>query len=258
MSLSAAGISRAPCHDRCPRRVRVHDVVLPARATSGRRIAVALSGLGQQGKADDRLPAWRRAQRAYLGPVLPGAARRFSLHRARPARPRRHRLGARRRLFDCRAGRRHQGFIDHIGLDKFVLVGMSMGAINSLAFAINHHDRLSHLVIIDAGPEMRRPGSSRIRDFVNDVAEPSSIEAIIEQALAIQPAPRPENPAAQPDARSAAAARRQLALEIRPQPLSAARPGSTPRPSGRALADGLAGDHLPDPGRARRRERRVP
>ena len=38
--------------------------------------------------------------------VLPGAARRFPLHRARPARPRRHRLGARRRLFDRRAGRR--------------------------------------------------------------------------------------------------------------------------------------------------------
>src|SRR3954467_12241509 len=80
-----------------------------------------------------------------------------------------------------------RGFIDRIGLDKFVLVGMSMGAINALAYAINHSDRLSHLVIIDAGPEMRRPGSSRIRDFVNDVADAVSIEAIIERALQFNP-----------------------------------------------------------------------
>ena len=62
-----------------------------------------------------------------------------------------------------------------------------MGAINALAYAVNHSDRLSHLVIIDAGPEMRRPGSSRIRDFVNDVADVVSIEAIIERALQFNP-----------------------------------------------------------------------
>ena len=80
-----------------------------------------------------------------------------------------------------------RGFIDHLGLKDFVLVGMSMGAINALSYAINHSDRLSHLVIIDAGPEMRRPGSSRIRDFVNDVADAVSIEAIIERALQFNP-----------------------------------------------------------------------
>jgi len=80
-----------------------------------------------------------------------------------------------------------RGFIDKIGLDGVVLVGMSMGAINALAYAINHSDRLSHLVIIDAGPEMRRPGSSRIRDFVNDVADAVSVEAIIERALQFNP-----------------------------------------------------------------------
>lgn len=79
------------------------------------------------------------------------------------------------------------GFIDRLGLDRFVLAGMSMGAINALAYAINHSERLSHLVIIDAGPEMRRPGSRRIRDFVNDVADAVSIEAIIERALEFNP-----------------------------------------------------------------------
>jgi esterase len=80
-----------------------------------------------------------------------------------------------------------KGFVDHLGLDKFILVGMSLGAINSLAFAVAHPERLSHLVIIDAGPEMRRPGSSRIRDFVTQVQETVTVEAIIEKALEFNP-----------------------------------------------------------------------
>ena len=80
-----------------------------------------------------------------------------------------------------------KGFIDHLGLDKFILVGMSMGAINSLNFAINYPEMLSNLVIIDAGPEIRRPGSSRIRDFVNGVQETVTLEGIIEKALEFNP-----------------------------------------------------------------------
>ena len=80
-----------------------------------------------------------------------------------------------------------KGFVDKLGLDKFILVGMSLGAINSLAFAIAHPERLDALVIIDAGPEMRRPGSSRIRDFVDDSEHLVSVEAIIERALKFNP-----------------------------------------------------------------------
>jgi pimeloyl-ACP methyl ester carboxylesterase len=80
-----------------------------------------------------------------------------------------------------------KGFAEAIGLDNFVLVGMSMGAINGLAYAIAHPETLSALVLIDAGPNVRRPGSSRIRNFVNGGAEPSSLEAIIERALEFNP-----------------------------------------------------------------------
>jgi pimeloyl-ACP methyl ester carboxylesterase len=80
-----------------------------------------------------------------------------------------------------------KGFVDHLGLDKFILVGMSLGAINSIAFAVAYPERLSNLVIIDAGPEMRRPGSSRIRDFVSSVQETVTVEAIIEKALKFNP-----------------------------------------------------------------------
>jgi pimeloyl-ACP methyl ester carboxylesterase len=80
-----------------------------------------------------------------------------------------------------------KGFVEAIGLDRFVLVGMSMGAINGLAYAIAYPETLSALVLIDAGPNVRRPGSSRIRNFVNGGAEPSSLEAIIARALEFNP-----------------------------------------------------------------------
>jgi pimeloyl-ACP methyl ester carboxylesterase len=80
-----------------------------------------------------------------------------------------------------------KGFVDTLGLDRFVLAGMSLGAINALAFAIHYPERLSHLVLIDAGPEVRRPGSRRIRDFVNGSAKQETLEEIIERALAFNP-----------------------------------------------------------------------
>ena len=80
-----------------------------------------------------------------------------------------------------------RGFADRLGLDRFVLVGQSMGAINGLAFAVAHPERLSALVMIDAGPEVRRRGSSRIREFVNGGAKPETLEEIIERALAFNP-----------------------------------------------------------------------
>jgi pimeloyl-ACP methyl ester carboxylesterase len=80
-----------------------------------------------------------------------------------------------------------RGFAAALGLDGFVLVGMSMGAINGLAYAIAYPETLSALVLIDAGPHLRRPGSRRIRDFVNGGAEPESLEAIVARALAFNP-----------------------------------------------------------------------
>jgi esterase len=80
-----------------------------------------------------------------------------------------------------------KGFAEAMGLDRFVLVGMSLGAINSLAYAIEHSATLSALVLIDAGPNVRRSGSRRIRDFVNGGTEPETLESIIARALAFNP-----------------------------------------------------------------------
>ena len=150
----------------------------------------------------DAVPAWRRTERAHLGSVLPGAARRLSLRRARPARPRRHRLGAGCGLFDarrssttpgvCRPARPRQVHPGrHVdGRDQLArLCDQSSGAAVALG---DHRCRAGDAAAgLEPHPRFRQRRAPR----------PSSIEAIIEKALAIQPAARPEDPAPQPDAR---------------------------------------------------------
>jgi esterase len=99
-----------------------------------------------------------------------------------------------------------RGFADQLGLDQFVLVGQSMGAINGLAFAVAYPERVSVLVMIDAGPEVRRPGSRRIRDFVNGGEKPESLDEIIARALTFNPRRDPQ------------VLRRSLMHNLRPQP----------------------------------------
>jgi esterase len=53
-------------------------------------------------------------------------------------------------------------FVDRMGLDRFDLLGLSMGGINALAYASTHPDRIDRLVIIDIGPEISPEGLQRI------------------------------------------------------------------------------------------------
>jgi len=85
-----------------------------------------------------------------------------------------------------------KGFADRLGWTRFALVGMSMGGLNGLAFAEAYPQRVTALVMVDIGPDAHRPGSSRIRDFVNDVAEPGPLQAIIDRALEFNPRRDPE------------------------------------------------------------------
>ncbi len=80
-----------------------------------------------------------------------------------------------------------RGFAEALGLDRLILAGQSLGAINALAYAIEYPHTLEALVLIDAGPSTRRAGASRIRAFVSEVAEPPSLDAIIERAMAFNP-----------------------------------------------------------------------
>ena len=77
-------------------------------------------------------------------------------------------------------------FVRAMKLDRFVLVGMSLGGVNSLAWAGQHSKQLAGLVIIDVGPEIRREGVKKIQAFTAD-STPIDIEQMISRALAFNP-----------------------------------------------------------------------
>jgi pimeloyl-ACP methyl ester carboxylesterase len=80
-----------------------------------------------------------------------------------------------------------EAFVDHLGLDQFVLVGHSMGGFNAFNYAFHHSRRLAALVLVDAGPSMLGTGAGRIVDFVTQTAELDSLEEAIEKAIAFNP-----------------------------------------------------------------------
>jgi pimeloyl-ACP methyl ester carboxylesterase len=78
-------------------------------------------------------------------------------------------------------------FARQVGLDKFVLVGTSMGGIIAMAYAAEHGERLSGLVINDIGPEAEA-GTQRITQMVG--GRPDDF-ATLEEAIAYRAAVSP-------------------------------------------------------------------
>ena len=66
-----------------------------------------------------------------------------------------------------------------VGIEKFTLVGHSMGGRNSMAFAGRNPGMLENLVIVDIGPEIDPTGSTRItRELVEVPQEFDDFEAL--------------------------------------------------------------------------------
>ncbi len=89
------------------------------------------------------------------------------------------------------SGDAHRGdieaFVDRLGLDRFVLVGHSMGGFNAFNYAFHHSHRLAALVLVDAGPSMLAKGARRIADFVNQTAVLDSLEEVMQKAIEFNP-----------------------------------------------------------------------
>jgi len=75
-----------------------------------------------------------------------------------------------------------EGFIDAMRLQRPILVGQSMGGLNSIAYAIRHSDKMRAMVIVDVAPEISASGAERIRDFAS-TPELDSPEAFLERAV---------------------------------------------------------------------------
>jgi len=78
-------------------------------------------------------------------------------------------------------------FVDALGLDRFVLVGMSLGGVNALAWAGQHSRRLAGLVLVDVGPETRAEGVRKIAAFTSESTPLDSVDHFVERALAFNP-----------------------------------------------------------------------
>jgi esterase len=79
-----------------------------------------------------------------------------------------------------------EGFIDALGLERPILVGQSMGGLNSIAYATRHSDRMRAMVIVDVAPEIDAAGVDRIRAF-SSTPELDSPQAFLERAMKFNP-----------------------------------------------------------------------
>lgn len=74
-----------------------------------------------------------------------------------------------------------------LGLNRFFLMGMSMGGINSITCTAAHGERVAALVIVDVSPEVRKEGVENIRKFVQAPDVLDSFDAFVERAHAFNP-----------------------------------------------------------------------
>jgi esterase len=79
-----------------------------------------------------------------------------------------------------------EGFIDALGLERPILVGQSMGGLNSIAYATRHSDRMRAMVIVDVAPEIDAAGADRIRAF-SSTPELDSPQDFLERAMKFNP-----------------------------------------------------------------------
>jgi pimeloyl-ACP methyl ester carboxylesterase len=79
-----------------------------------------------------------------------------------------------------------EGFVDELGLERPIMVGQSMGGLNSIAYATRRSDRMRAMVIVDVAPDISASGAERIRDFTA-TPELDSPEAFLERAVKFNP-----------------------------------------------------------------------
>jgi pimeloyl-ACP methyl ester carboxylesterase len=76
------------------------------------------------------------------------------------------------------------GLLDALGLDRVVLVGMSLGGIVSLAVALDHPERVTALALVDVGPAPDPVGVSRVNTFMRETDSFTSLDDAVDHALA--------------------------------------------------------------------------
>ncbi len=80
---------------------------------------------------------------------------------------------------------------ERLALERPVLVGHSLGALNALMYASRHAESLAGLVLVDMTPDVQITAARRVFDFVTAPAELDSIEEFVARAVEFNPARDP-------------------------------------------------------------------
>ena len=67
-----------------------------------------------------------------------------------------------------------ESLLDHLGVEKAIVVGHSMGGFVSVRFAANFPDRVSALVLVDGGLPLKRPSNVETADLVSATLGPAA------------------------------------------------------------------------------------
>ena len=84
-------------------------------------------------------------------------------------------------------------FIEHLGYERLVLCGMSMGALNAIRYAARHPERLEAVVIVDVGPAVMLEGRLEMEQFRNETETMREFEDFVQRAIRFNPQRRPEH-----------------------------------------------------------------
>ena len=79
------------------------------------------------------------------------------------------------------------GIVTALKLRDLVLMGLSMGGRNAIAYAAGHPERVRALVIVEAAPQHEQSGAERVRRFVQAEDELDSIDEFVARARRYNP-----------------------------------------------------------------------
>ena len=77
--------------------------------------------------------------------------------------------------------------LSHFNVDQPIVIGHSMGGMNTLRLALEQPDLLDRLVLVDVGPELSEDGAKTIRNFVVDNREFDDLEDFIQNVQKYDP-----------------------------------------------------------------------
>ena len=72
--------------------------------------------------------------------------------------------------------------LDHLGIDKVIVVGTSLGGLCAMVMAATNGDRLAGVVMNDIGPEINPAGIARVQEYTGRVPPVKSWEEAAQQS----------------------------------------------------------------------------